>query len=345
MSNNNHSRKLNDVCEIISTFFIRKFYNDIYNHAKKNNKLYKESKSITDEYIKGVHSFTSGIQTDIKMFKIVVGRLHEVYSTETKHTTITLNECIDHILIQFIPDEYFALLKNRDKDYYLQFIITESVIAFNSIAINQIKNIVDVRNQINIRSFINQYKDILYDVRNKIFDGIIKARTGKKVDQISKTTFDKLQSKFIETSEKLHNINNECIRAKQITEALYKENEKMNKKNEELILKNKDLIQKNKDLILNSAKYVLETKELLSDIKNVNIPKIDTLEDELPISDSDVTNNLESVHIESESESDSDDEEVVNRMDIINRRRMDIKSDNKVDNDDENQWLKLVDDE
>jgi len=122
-----YDKKILSRFEIIGAYFVEIFYNNLYNSALRKFKAsapddVRNSKSLTEEYKHLLGVFYNGIKEKEYYEKSIKGIL-EYYREYTKFSTISLHDFIDEIIRQFIPDEYFKVLGDSDKHFFLNKII------------------------------------------------------------------------------------------------------------------------------------------------------------------------------------------------------------------------------
>ena len=103
-----YDRKLISVLEILGSHYVDIYYNHIWSSARTG---LKAGGSIADEYARQVKAYIVGIKTDPESYRSIVGHLHVYFRTITRYTTLSFADFVDRVVSQFLPPEYYALVK------------------------------------------------------------------------------------------------------------------------------------------------------------------------------------------------------------------------------------------
>lgn len=202
MNRENYDPKALSTFDIIGSYFVDIFYNDLYLKARDRVKEGRYS-SITEAYKANVVNYMHGIKKK-EPYMQVCRLLHEYYQRVTVYSTLTFGDFEVRILSQFIPPEYFNLFTEGDKDSNLCAIITRTVQEFGErvLAPEGLRRIIDDHsNQKNVELLQDIIVDILKIQREEYyvqFAKKINQRSGKVSEEIVVT----LKAKIVEETRK-----------------------------------------------------------------------------------------------------------------------------------------------
>jgi hypothetical protein len=156
------------VFEIFSGYFVNILYNNLYVRAKDD--AARHDKSITDAYRRIVCHYAQGIKSDSSNYSYVVKQLHEYYRDATQNHLLMFQEFENNILSQFIPEEYFDDLNNKEKDKLLSNIINEIVRRVcNMVIAKHVRYVIDERGNDHVRIMQDELIDNLLFLRDEYF--------------------------------------------------------------------------------------------------------------------------------------------------------------------------------
>lgn len=188
--------------DIIGSFFVDIFYNDLYLKARDDVRSGK-AQSITDAYRSNIINYMRGIKQS-GPYTQVVRALHEYYQRITVFSTITFGEFENKILAQFIPIEYFRDFTEKNKDGHMYSLTKRVVIELGESIIvpETIKRIIDDHmNRNNVLMLQDSALEIMRGVRDEYF--IQFARTiGQRPDTVSADIAAKLKSTIVDETKK-----------------------------------------------------------------------------------------------------------------------------------------------
>jgi hypothetical protein len=270
--------------EIMAAYMTDLYYNHLYIEAIKfkNNKVVA---SITEGYLHSINTFVNAI-ADIKSKDYNSSRYHELlrgihgfFTAYTSFESITISECIDKIVKEFTPIDYYNSMTVEQKRSIIRALLSNSIF--------KIGQLLSSREEPYLSMIIDKHKDKtnVYIIKDKIIDVFLLERFailnkflvsisgGEKVD---KHVVDKLVSdnkKLIEEKEKLIGGRRELLLK---IDELIAENQRIKDMSGAAIAKAKELIQKNKGLVdeVNALKgQISSLNESLSGWKNKYIEK------------------------------------------------------------------------
>ncbi len=112
-----YPRKTIETYETVAAYYIDMFYNHLYFEAKKlrNDKTVS---SITEGYKHTLNAFLQGIE-DPKLYKKSLLGLHTFF-IDIGFTSLTFSQCIERIIREFIPEDYYDSVTNEKKNIILR---------------------------------------------------------------------------------------------------------------------------------------------------------------------------------------------------------------------------------
>lgn len=195
---NRYSARTLSVFEITGAYFANIFYNHLYKTAKDRHNISSRSGySLTDEYKSAVSAYKHGITEDKKSYEQTVKDLLQYYRTVTKFITASMNDFIDTILQQFIPEEHFVTLNDNEKFFFMNKILS-------TIVTNTASKMVSMK-----------YLGLVIDNRG---DDMSISTCKEKIVKIQCLERDNMFSKFIK--QEIGGSNNRKMRSKQHKELL-----------------------------------------------------------------------------------------------------------------------------
>ena len=219
-----YDRKTTTMFGVIGSYFVYIFYNKLYIKAHNKNKLNDKSESLTDEYKNTIRLFMYGVQNEPKYYSQTVKEIHEYYQHETKYSTISLVEFLDNILECFVPEEYFHDLKEVDKEFFINKIVTEAVLEFGVriLTFEKLSSIIDQHNdQHNVEILQKDMNEIFSDIRERIFNHFTRQLTGKnKEEQVDIGIVNKIKMLLTKTAKEKTHYQTQYEQAKKIITAL-----------------------------------------------------------------------------------------------------------------------------
>lgn len=185
--------------EIISTYFVKIYYNYLYEEAlKKTQTSSNISINIIDEYRKSIVAFKDGLTKNHKYYYDTV---KDIWATFQVVSPITLNEFVDTVVKLFIPDSYHdELINEKLRDRYMGNLILTMVSEFstriNEIYADKITND-KYRGRALINSLQDDFNNILEIIRTNMNQKITNQAV-KSTEVIPVEAFNKM--KFLLTS-------------------------------------------------------------------------------------------------------------------------------------------------
>ena len=162
----------------ISAYFIELFYNDLYTQAERYFRN-KQTTTITDGYLASLDAFLQSInQYDGDLFTELVHGIHKKFQ-DYGFKGLSYPNCIDRIIKEFVPQDYWSQLSFDDKSKLLGTIITNSTnTMIRDIISNRIPDVIDNHGEEeNGNIWQDAFIDILIFEREKLYHEFINVKT------------------------------------------------------------------------------------------------------------------------------------------------------------------------
>ena len=187
--------RLISILEVLAAYFVDVFFNHIYSSARTGQKT---GGSLTDEYVRRVQAYVVGVKTDEQCYRQIVQDLHAYFRKMTRYATLSFADFVERIVQQFIPSEYYDLLKLPEKDESLGSIIADLVsgIAAYVTSPDIIWRLIDEHDhnpQVTIRMVQDQSVTILLGKRGEIHNSFLR-RIGQAKDTVSMDVVEDLKA-------------------------------------------------------------------------------------------------------------------------------------------------------
>lgn len=224
---------------IISAYIVDIYYNHLYAEAIKFKNSGK-TPSITEGYKHAVFAFLSAIKPVSKSYKpkhytqILTG-INEYFITFTSFQTLTISDCINKIMKEFIPNDYYDSFTKDQKRNMLRTILTNCIEQFTKVVIQEyLINIIDNHEEIaNIEALKEKMTDLLILERQTLYHKFLDSHLSKNNEMVDRSIAVKMQQeiktlvkeKSILTKENADNKKLIELRKNQLSELLdkYKE--------------------------------------------------------------------------------------------------------------------------
>lgn len=262
----NYSSTTISTFQIVGAYFVDVYYNHLYTEAIKF-KTDGKAASKTEGYRHATFAFLSALDNKAKGYrpenynKLLQG-IYEYFVFWTQFSSMTVSECIDKIVREFVPADYFASLAKEQKRNILRQILIESIREFTKIVIGEFLGaIIDNHDETaNVEALKEKMVDVFIVQRETMFHKFIDCRSGGKPDEkVDKRFLDKLR--------------NEVMRLNDLTQSMAQENKHLTEKLAAVQLSAGEVIQRFKKL---KMRYDAITQEY-----TIGKNKINALEDAL----------------------------------------------------------------
>ena len=257
---NNYSKTTLSKFDIIGSYFVGVYYNELY---KKAENLFLEEKysTLTESYKSILYNYIKFTKTQQFFTKTIIG-IHKYFIESTRFSQMTYKECIDFITSEFIPNDLFKNVKEHKKYNILYTVLLNCLEVFTEeILLNHIIKIIDNHSEEN--------------------NCLLLQNIFLKIILLEK---DKRYAKFINPEQKNHtipielfnNIQKKLIKSSQINKQLLHENNELNKTIENNIL-TQDKYVKEISKLKNNIKYLFSSYKQLENKVNYISPIISPL--------------------------------------------------------------------
>lgn len=285
----NYSNDTLNTYGYLSAYFIDMYYNHLYSEAITLHTK-KVVASITSGYKCTLDAFIKGLDTP-ELYKNCIQGIHQSF-LQHGYPSLSFTHCINKIVNEFIPQDYFKIMSFDDKSQILRKIICDSnkkmILHIVKPPSTLLKDIIDNHTDIeNINILQDQYIDILIMVREQLYQQFVEINTGAAVDN---------QMVFAMQKE---------------IKLLYNEKHDLDKE-----------ILKLKQDIIDHKKLVLRLKKQCNDKDNY-IAELEAQSSSLNYINKEMSDNKTSLHIDSTSQNES---KVDTRLQIKERTQSRVKS-------------------
>lgn len=204
------------VFQIVGAYFVDVYYNHLYTEAIKFKTDGKVA-SVTEGYRHATFAFLTALDNKAKGYKPehynkLIQGINEYFVFWTTYSSLTLSECIDKIVREFVPADYFASLNKEQKRNILRSVLIESIREFTKIVIGEFLGaIIDNHDEpANVEALKEKMVDTFIMQRETMFHKFLDCRAGGRPDEkVDKKFVDKLRTEVI----RLNQQNQELITA------------------------------------------------------------------------------------------------------------------------------------
>lgn len=161
MNRKNYDTDTLRILDIVGTYFIDVFYNEIY---IKSTEIFNKgkAKSCTDAYRMLVRGYVNGVSTRKDLYMATVKKIHEYY-INTQGMPCVFAEFEDDFLSKFIPREYYSILNSQEKDKILHEILIAGVTQLGNQLLQQ-NNLQKIIDNHRARSNIALFQENMVDI-------------------------------------------------------------------------------------------------------------------------------------------------------------------------------------
>lgn len=197
-----YDRHTVSVFEIIAAYIANLYYHHFYGEAMRL-KVDKAVSSVTDGYVHAVKAYLSALKKPEYYRSSIIG-IHNYYQTTTKFTTISMKDCINDIVQQFIPSKFYDAMDEKQRETILHNVLMDSVRNFSNEVLcgGLLVNIIDNHSDNDTAQMVKQKMvDCLFFEREKVFRKFFKTM----VDPDKKIKPDDMRVSAMMKTE-LHNL-------------------------------------------------------------------------------------------------------------------------------------------
>ena len=207
--------------QIVGAYFVDVYYNHLYTEAIKF-KTNGNVVSVTEGYRHATFAFLSALDIKAKGYKKehynkLLQGINEYFVYWTTYSSLTLSDCIDKIVKEFVPADYFQSLTKEQKRNILRSILIDSIRDFTKVVIGEyLGAIIDNHDEsANVEALKEKIVDIFIMRRETMFHKFLDCRAGGSPNN---ETIDK---KFVEK------LRGECVKLGTVNEELFNQNKEL----------------------------------------------------------------------------------------------------------------------
>jgi hypothetical protein len=196
LDRNNYSVKTIENFEIVSAYYIDIFYNHLYTEAKKLHATGTVS-SVTEGYKHTLNAFLKSMSNP-KLYKKSVAGIHRYYMS-IGFGTISFSKCIDRLVQDFVPNDYFTSLSFQRKMSVLHMVLSQSIKSLiRKIVDSHMIKIIDFhKEKDNARVLQDEFIDCLILEREGMFQRFIASQTKtNKNETVNRLLAERMQAEI-----------------------------------------------------------------------------------------------------------------------------------------------------
>ena len=210
----NYSNDTLNTYGYLSAYFIDMYYNHLYSEAITLHTK-KAVSSITSGYKCTLDAFIKGLNS-LELYKNCIQGIHQSF-LQHGYPSLSFTHCIDKIVNEFIPQDYFKIMSFDDKSQFLRKIICDSnkkmILHIVKPPSTLLKDIIDNHADVeNINILQDQYIDILVMLREQFYQQFVEINTGTATDNQMLIAMEK-EIKLLYNEK--HNLDKEIFKLKQ----------------------------------------------------------------------------------------------------------------------------------
>jgi hypothetical protein len=224
LDRSNYLPKTIENFEIISAYYCDIFYNHLYTEAKK----YKTNgtvASITEGYKHTLNAFLKGLDNP-RLYKKSITGIHHYYIT-IGMASISFSKCVDKLVQEFVPSDYFESLTSGQKMGILRMVISQSIKQFiKRIVDTHLAKIIDYHSEKdNVRILQDEFIDCLILERESMYARFIASHTNTdQSSQVNRVLVERMQEQIKKLTKEKQTLQKYATLCKK-TIALKKEHE------------------------------------------------------------------------------------------------------------------------
>lgn len=191
-----YSHKTIEIYEIMSAYYIDIFYNHLYSEANKL-KINGNVSSITEGYKHTLNAFIKSLANP-KLYKKSIVGIHHYFIT-IGYASISFTKCIDKLIYEFVPTDYFISLSSTQKMGVLRLILNQSLKTFIKKIVDEhmIKIIDNHKERDNVRILQDDLIDCFIMEREGMYQRFISIQTESgNTDHIDRKLLEKMQQEI-----------------------------------------------------------------------------------------------------------------------------------------------------
>jgi hypothetical protein len=260
---NSYDKKTIYTFSIIGAHLVEIFYIHLYNEGEKL-KLSKTAKTQTEGYKFAVHSFISSMNKNSKKYKpkfyneLLIG-LTEYFATYTEKPSLKLKGCVDMVVAEFVPSNYFQSASNEQRRFLFDKILGNGIKKLTEFIFGEFlpRVIDDHDNQDNVETLKEKMIEIFSNERQNLYSELLVGVSSRQSSESMainnyKTEIKKLKSELQDANHMISELTIVCTERanglKKAMEACRGLVMKCNGKDDEIKLLNEKLARKQKEI-------------------------------------------------------------------------------------------------
>lgn len=191
------------VYQIVGAYLTDIYYNHLFAEAHKFRGK-GEVPTITEGYRHATFAFLSCLDHNAKstykaqQYKQLLIGINEYFKTWTSFNTLTVSDCIDKIVREFVPEDYFKQLDKEQKNNILRMVVTNTLREFTKIVIEEfLSAIVDNHDEpANIEALKERIIDLMISEREKMFHKFIASHFPASNETVDKKFAERMRDEI-----------------------------------------------------------------------------------------------------------------------------------------------------
>ena len=189
-----------NVCQILSTYFVNVYYNEIYLRIKELKSVNKGDK-LRDSYRQGVTMYFRSLKNKPVYYKKVIMGIHDLHNKFKSLSTLRLRDCIDSVCKEFVAKEAYDQMTDSQRQGIVRKVILDVNACFiDHIFNNRLDSIINEhKHKENAGVLREEFIDMLLLEREKLLNdyyGVVVG--GNKRNLLSNEMGEKLKSMLTE---------------------------------------------------------------------------------------------------------------------------------------------------
>lgn len=192
------------VYQIVGAYLVDIYYNHLYAEAHKFRGK-GDVPTVTEGYRHSTFAFLSGLDHNAKAtykaqhYKQLLIGVNEYFKTWTSFNTLTVSDCIDKIVREFVPDDYFKELDKDQKSSILRMVLTDTLREFTKVVVGEfLSAIVDNHDEpANIEALKDRIVDLMISEREKMFHKFLASHFPASNETVDKKFAEKMRDEIV----------------------------------------------------------------------------------------------------------------------------------------------------
>ena len=205
----NYSTRTLNTYELLGSYFVDLYYNHLYQEAHKFKNSGKVA-SITEGYKHAVIAFLGVIDSQSanyqsRYYMTLLTGINNWFRQWTGHQTLTMSDCVETIIVEFIPNDYYGQFNKDQKRNVLREILTNVIKnTTGRIATEFLRLIIDDHeNNENVEIIKEMVVDILLTERHNMYEKFVMKQSGETVNKSTAITLQQNLKKYIKENQTL----------------------------------------------------------------------------------------------------------------------------------------------